>query len=161
MDMTEAIMEAYAYADPDITIYETLEISHSSWLDSIFLVNDHRELSTLQGTYQPVKFDIALPETEEAVRGEMTVTIEFLPKEYRDKLYEAAGLSDMLKIQYRQYIAADSDPDAELPVALTVSNVAFDTEAYTTELTALYPDLVNLPFCRRIMTTTALPGGKV
>jgi hypothetical protein len=102
----------------------------------------------------------SLPETESSVRGQMKLTINCLPKAYRDKIYAAAQEADPIYVKYRQYTGPDVAPDAELPVSLSVSSVEFEGD-FETVITCLYPDLVNIPLCRRIMTTTALPGGRV
>lgn len=162
MDMTDAIKEAYAYADPAVTLFDTFEISHSSWLsdDYIRLVDSDISLETPEGTFEAAMLDTALPETESSVRGQMTITINCLPVAARDKLYNIALETDPVYVQYRQYTGANESPSAELPVALTVSNIEFKGDFETT-ITCLYPDLVNIPFCRKVMTTTIFPGGKV
>ena len=169
MDMNAAIQEAYAYADPDVTIYETFELSHSSWEDSdsdapgpILLVDSNRTLLTADGTFQPVTFEASMPETESAVRGQLKLTISFLPKAYCDMVWEASQTpeEDPVYLYYRQYTGegALEEASAELPVAMTVDSVEFDDER--TFVNALYPDLVNIPFGRRIMTATNLPGAR-
>ena len=173
MDMNEAIQEAYAYADPDVTIYETFELIHSSWAEydsdsdsdfgaSIFLVDSDRELLTADGTYKPVTFSASMPETESSVRGQLKLTISFLPKMYRDMLWDAsqAPETDPVYLYYRQYTGGGSaeEASAELPVPLVVNSVEFDDGQ--TIVNALYPDLVNIPFGRRIMTATNLPGAR-
>ena len=173
MDMNEAIQEAYAYADPDVTIYETFELTHSSWdaYDSdsdsdfgasILLVNSPRELLTADGTFEPATFEASLPEIESSVRGQLRLTISFLPKKYRDMLWDAsqAPETDPVYLFYRQYTGSGvaEEAAAELPVPLTVNTIQFTDEQ--TMLNALYPDLVNIPFGRRIMSVTELPGAR-
>jgi len=173
MDMNEAIQEAYAYADPEVTIYETFELIHSSWSGfdsdsdsdtdaSILLVDSDRVLVTADGTFQPVTFTASLPETESSVRGQLKLTISFLPKEYRDMLWEASQSpeTDPVYLYYRQYIGegAEEEAAAELPVPLVVNTIEFTDEQ--TLINALYPDLVNIPFGRRIMSVTELPGAR-
>ena len=160
MDLSEAIQEAYAYADPSITIYETFEISHSSWDSNIYLVDSDVELSTPQGVFKPVMMSVSLPETESNVRGQMKVTFNCLSVVARKALYAASFEDDPIYIQYRQYTGSGADPEAELPASLTVTTVEFGGD-FETILSCLYPDLVNIRLGRRIMTTTVLPGGKV
>ncbi|SDE20747.1 DUF1833 family protein [Desulfuromonas thiophila] len=160
MDMTEAIKEAYAYADPAVTLYETFEISHSTWLNNILLVDADRALSTPQGDFRPATIKASLPETDSSVRGQMKLTINCLPKAHRDALFAAAQETDPVYVKYRQYTGPGVAPDAELPVSLSVASIEFQGD-FETVVTCLYPDLVNIPFCRRIMTTGILPGGRV
>ena len=161
MDLTEAMKEAYAYADPDVTTWETFEITHPSWSgDPILLVNSSRQLVTLDGTFLPVTFQASLPETESSVRGQLQLSLDFLPVVMCKKLWSASQTPLPLLLYYRQYIeeGVSAEASAELPVALVVNNVQFSNER--TIINALYPDLVNIPMGRRIMTATQLPGGR-
>ena len=160
MDMEDAIKEAYAYADPAVTLFDTYDISHSSWLDNIMLVDSDITLSTPQGDFVPADIEASLPETESSVRGQMQLKIKCLPVESRNKLYAASLEADPIYVQWRQYAGEDEEPGATLPVALSVTNIELAGDLETV-ITCLYPDLVNIPFCRKVMTTTILPGGKV
>jgi len=173
MDMNEAIQEAYAYADPDVTIYETFELTHSSWAEydsdsdsdfgsSILLVDSARALLTADGTFEPVTLEASLPGTESSVRGQLKLTISFLPKIYKDMLWDASQTpeTDPVYLYYRQYTGegAEEEASAELPVPLIVNTMEFLDEK--TVINAMYPDLVNTPFGRRIMSVTELPGAR-
>lgn len=159
MDMTDAIQEAYAYADPDIAIYETFEITHTSFGASIKIVDSPTSITTTEGTFLPVTMEASTPETESSVRGQMQLTVRFLNKTYRALLFAAAQYADPIYIYYRQYIDGVSDPQAELPVGLTVSGIEFTDDS--TVITALYPDLVNILICKRKMTVSNLPGCQI
>lgn len=159
MNMTEAIQEAYAYADHDVSIFETFELTHTSWESSIKIVDSPTSISTTEGTFLPVTMDATIPETESSVRGQMRLTVRFLNKTYREMLYSAAQYSDPIYIYYRQYIEGNADPQAELPVGLTVSTIEFTDDA--TVINALYPDLVNILICKRKMNVSNLPGCQI
>ena len=45
--MTEAMVEAYAYADPQDTFYDTLEFSCSTEEEKVMVVNSSEKLMTL------------------------------------------------------------------------------------------------------------------
>lgn len=156
MDLSSAIKEAYEYAQPDVTYYDTLTINHADFLEPIMVVRSHAQLETNQGTYQPVAFDLTLPETTGCVRGEMTITVNYLPKDARLKIREAAASRSAIGITYRQYINSNADPDAELPVALQVSSITETPVGI--QVQALFPDLVGAYFPRRLMNVLELPG---
>lgn len=161
MDITEAMKEAYAYADPLVVTWETFEFTNLDWPgEPILLANSPRLLVTADGTFQPVTFAASLPETESSVRGQLQLTIDFLPALLCKKLWAAAQGVFPTLLYYRQYIeeGAGAEAAAELPVPLVVNSVRFSDER--TIVSALYPDLVNIPMGRRIMTATALPGGR-
>ena len=161
MDITEAMKEAYAYADPEVTTWETFEFTNEGWPgEPILLVNSARELETADGTFRPVNFQASLPETESSVRGQLQLTIDFLPVALCKKIWAAAQGTSPILLYYRQYIeeGPSAESAAELPVPLVVNNVEFSDER--TVISALYPDLVNIPMGRRIMTATELPGAR-
>lgn len=161
LDITEAMKEAYAYADPEITTWETFEFTNAGWPgEPILLVNSTRVLVTADGTFNPVKFEASLPETESSVRGQLQLTIGFLPSLLCKKLWAASQTVLPVYLYYRQYIeeGPSAEASAELPVPLVVNTVQFSDEQ--TVINALYPDLVNIPMGRRIMTATQLPGGR-
>lgn len=159
MDMTEAIKEAYAYADPDVTLFETFEFTHTFWTESIRIVDSSISLPTAQGDFSPVSLTVQMPETESSVRGQLKVTISFLPVEYRELMYTVSQENDPVYMYYRQYMKGNVDPQLELPVPLTVSSFEFGEDK--TVIQALYPDLVNIVFCRKVMTASVIPGGRV
>ena len=161
MEMSEAIKEAYAYAGNATTIYETVELTHTAFTEPICLVNSPLKLVTAMGEFSPVVFDASLPDTEGGVRGQLQIDIDFLPTKYRKLFYAVSRESESVLLYYRQYTSEgeNAQPALELPVALSVSAFEFDQDKVT--ITALYPDLVNIAFCRRIMTTETLPGGRV
>lgn len=159
MDMSSAIQEAYAYSDKDISIFETLEIDHNSWGGSIKLVDSPYILTVTEGEFQPVTMDITIPEDQASVRGQMRITFNFLKKMYREMFYSAAQYANPVTVYYRQYIEGNSDPQAELPVALTVNSFEFTDN--TTVINALYPDLVNIKICKLMQTAEILPGCQI
>lgn len=159
VDMNEAIKEAYENAPQDVVYYDTLEIMHSSFEESIKLVRSWQPIETLQGTFLPLLFDFTLPETEGGVRGEMTITLTLISRALRELIRSASGLSTKIEIKYRQYLAPETDPDAEIPVNLQIAGIQETPSAII--IRAMFPDLVGLSFPRRIMMASDLPGAIV
>ena len=159
VDLSDAIVEAYEHAPADVTYFDTLEITHQSFLETIKVVQSGAKLTTNQGEFLPVNFSFALPETEGSVRGEMTIKVNFLPKEARVKIREAALTRYKISVIYRQYIGSSLDPDAELPNPLQVSTVKETPTGI--EVNAMFPDLIGAYFPRRLMTVSELPGCRV
>lgn len=157
IDLSTAMEEAYAYADGGETFYDTLEFESAGSTDKVLVVNSSAELPTPQGTYLACAFDCRLPETESAVRGQLQVSVDFLPRDAQVWLRQASQARKRLTVKWRQYLAPNQAPDAEYPIPLEIVSVE-QTPAGVTA-TALFPDLVNMPFPRRLMTTKELPGG--
>ena len=155
----EAILEAIEYADPATTFYDTIEIDCADFTESIKIVNDEIQLSTNQGIFIPCRFGITLPGEEPSVRGELKLNVNFLPKAAQVKIKDAVLASGPITIKFRGYTAEDSDPTEEIPVLLEISSV--EQTPTGVSISAMFPDLVNMKFPKRLMTTTILPGGIV
>jgi len=156
MEMNDAIKEAYEYAPADVIYYDTLEIDHESFIDSIKVVRSYEELVTNQGTYYPVMFDFQLPDIQEAARGSMKISIAGIPRTARELIRAAAQERAPITVKYRQYMKGDMEPDAYLPFPLTIAHISETHVGLEAE--ALMPDLTNMYFPRRLMTTENLPG---
>lgn len=150
MDLTDAIKEAYEYAPGDVVYYDTLEIDHTSFTESLKVVRGYREMTFDEGTFIPVMFTFSLPETAGSVRGQMQITIHGISRAVRAAIRYAASTTSPISVTYRQYINTTTSPDAELPVPLQVVSIR-ETFAGI-EATAMLPDLVNALFPRRLMT---------
>jgi len=157
IDLSTAMEEAYAATDMTYTIYDTLEFASSGAGDTVRVVYSDEDLPTPEGLFSPCKFDCTLPETEGAVRGQMQISVEFLPKAAQVWLRQASQARGKITVKWRQYLAPNAPPDAEYPIPLEVVSVEQNPNGVTA--TALFPDLINMPFPRRTMTTKVLPGG--
>jgi hypothetical protein len=155
--MTEAMEEAYAYADPTDTFYDTLEFYCGITSDYVRVVCSDEELVTPQGTFSPCYFGFELPETQGSVRGQMKINVDFLPREAQVWIRNATQSRGKITVTWRQYLGPGLEPDAWYPIPLEIMTVEQTPTGVTA--TALFPDLVNIPFPKRIMTTTELPGG--
>jgi hypothetical protein len=157
MQLSDAIKQAYEYAPGDVVYFDTLQIDHADFASPILVVCGHRPLTTNQGIYVPVLFSFSLPETAGSQRGQMRIAINGITRQIREALRDAARSSSPITVVYRQYLEGEMDPDAYLPVPLSVVNV---TETFAgLEATAMLPDLVNMVFPKRLMTWTALGFG--
>lgn len=154
--LTDAIKEAYEFAPQDITYWDTLEFDHQSFAETIKIVNSHKELVTLQGTFIPVLFESALPETNSGVRGEMTIKIKGVPLAERKAIREITSSRYKMTICYRQYIAENDNPDSEYPILLQA--VAVSENDTGIEIKASLSGLLAAKFPRRLMNVQELPG---
>ena len=159
INMTDAMAEAYAYADPIDTFYDTLEFASTGEANKVLVVHSDESLETPQGTFLPCRFSFELPETQASVRGEMKISVDFLPRDAQIWIREQTQRGGSVTVVWRQYLGPNQEPDAWYPMPLEVSHVEQTPLGATA--TALFPDLVGMPFPKRIMTTTELPGGIV
>ena len=159
IDLSSAMEEAYSYFQGVETYYDTLEFISSMSTEKVMVVHSDENLATPQGTFIACNFDCQLPETEGAVRGQMQITVDFLPREAQAWIRRASQARAVITVKWRQYLGSGIEPDAEYPMPLEIIGVEQTPTGVTA--TALFPDLVNMPFPRRLMTTKELPGGIV
>lgn len=158
LEMTAACQEAYAYAS-EVPVFMTLEILHTSFLSSVKVVNSDTSLATPQGTFIPAPFDIQLPEVRASARGELQITVPFLPKDVQVALLAASETRDPITIKYREYLGPNESPCSELPIPLEISALEMTRGGVVAR--ALFPDLVNMPFPRQRYTISTFPGAQV
>lgn len=154
--LTDAIKEAYEYAPPDIIYWDTLEFDHTSFVTPIRIVNSFKELITLQGTFMPILFTSILPETNSGVRGELVIKIQAIPLDERKQIRSIASSRQKMTICYRQYIAENTDPDAEYPLLLQAVSVLETNKGL--EIKAVLSGLSSKFFPQRLMNVGNLPG---
>ena len=157
INMTDAMAEAYAYADPSVTFYDTLEFYSELDGSYVRVVCSDEQLVTPDGTFEACYFSFTLPETQGSTRGQMQITVDFLPRDAQIWIRNATQSRSSITVKWRQYLGPNIPADAEYPVPLNITTISQNPTGVTA--TALFPDLVNLPFPRLIMTTTELPGG--
>ena len=157
--LTDAIKEAYEFAPQNITYWDTLEFDHADFISSIQIVNSFKELVTNQGTFVPVIFESALPETNSGVRGEMVIRIKGIPLTERKIIREITSSRNKMTICYRQYIAENDDPDSEYPILLQA--VAVSENDAGIEIKASLSGLISAKFPRRLMNVQELPGAMI
>lgn len=155
-DFDTAYAEAVAYAKADVTHYDTLTFASSLDTDSVRIVLDDTALVTPQGTYIPCDAEFTPAETEGGIVGRLEITINYLPPAALAWLEEASSAGAHLTVTWRQYLGTGIDPDFESRLPLSIIGSEYSNGQCT--LTATLPDLVNLPFGRKLMTSRILPG---
>lgn len=156
-DFDTAYAEAVATAASDVTLYDTL--TFSSTVDTtgkIRAVLDTVPLETNQGVYLPYDIDFTPADTEGGVVGQITITVGYMPPSGQEWLSAEAAAGANLSVTWQQYLAPHSDPSFEYRMPFYITTA--DNVNGRLTLTATLPDLLNTPFCRRLMTTREFPG---
>lgn len=155
-DFNTAYQEAVAYAKAEVTHYDTLTFASSMSTDVVRLVVDEVPLSTPQGVYSPCGVDFTPAETEGGVVGQVNIVFPYLPPAAQAWLEEAANNGASITVVWLQYLAAGIDPAFTYRMPFDITSAENVADQFT--LTGTLPDLVNTPFCRRLMTPRVLPG---
>ena len=155
--MTEAMQEAYAYADSAVTFFDTLEFwTEDAPSEAVRVVNDSVPLVTPQGTFEACAFDFRLPDTEGEIVGVLEIDVQFIPRSARSYILRTSRAGHKVIVMWRQYLGPNQEPDATYPLPLNVSGATITTTGVTIQATL--KDLVNMPFPRRLMLAQDLPG---
>lgn len=156
MEFTAAYAEAVAAMDAKVTHYDTLTFTSNRSPNALRVVQSHQNLSTPQGTYSACPFEFRPPETEGEIVGKMEIEVKFLPRAARIWILEQSVMGARLSATWRQYLRSGANPDFECRVPFHITKVERTPGGVVA--TATLPDLVNTPFCRRLMLPSELPG---
>lgn len=156
MDFTAAYAEAVAAMDAKVTHYDTLTFASSKDVNVLRVVQSHWDLSTPQGVYTACPFEFRPPETEGEIVGKMEIEVRFLPKAARVWIMAQSVAGAHLSTTWRQYLGPNIAPDFVCRVPFHITKV--ERVPGGVVATATLPDLVNTPFCRRLMLPSELPG---
>lgn len=158
-EFSEALAEAYA-TQTQVILYHTLEISHPSFTQPIYLVQGYDNVTARieQGADnnagELVEFiagawDFVLPEVAEGVMPQLKLTLGNVSREVTKYLQLAAQNPSPIKATYRPYtegtllIAPQIDP----PMTLEITDATAD--AYQVTTTANMEDIFNAKFPAR------------
>lgn len=174
--LSQAIKEAYASAPVDEVILNTLEIRHSSFLDSegyptaIRVVLDYTDLTAyleadapLNGgeevTFIAYPFDFQLPGIDEGAAGVLQITIDNTSPEIGRYIEQANETTEPIEITYRPYLASDlTGPQMDPPLNMEVKGITIDTGTNSITMKAGWGNLMNKKFPGEVYTYAGYPG---
>lgn len=143
----EALKEVYALAPNDRVVLDTLEISHPSLVESLYMVKDHREWDlTIEGglvkTFEPVPFRDQVPATGDNGIQDYSVSIDNIDRRVSDFLESVKSDPSPVQMKRRQYLS--TDPTNQLinpPLTLYLTSVQIN--AFEVVGKATFGDPVN------------------
>jgi hypothetical protein len=164
-DLLEAALkEAYATARASAVILDTLQVSHVSQAESLFLVSALVDYDlTLETdevvTFKGCAFRITPPATGENGKQELGLVFDNVNREVSDFMHAAKSTPSPVEITYRPYLLDNlTQPQLKTPLVLYLTDVVvtlFDVSGR-----ASFADIINRPFPARsqIYTRTRFPG---
>jgi Domain of unknown function (DUF1833) len=174
MTYNQAIAEAYASADLDEVILDTLELRHPAFVDdegnptavrlvvsfqnySLRLENNAPQDGGQYVTFTACPFTFQLPEFGDGTVPQLQIKIDNVSREITKYLEEASTQLTPIGVTYRPYLASDpTQPQMDPPFSFTLSKVTVDVFQATG--TATTNDVNNWPFPYTQYTPTRFPG---
>lgn len=158
-----ALLEAYALAPSNEVVLETLEISHPSIPNSVYLVRNYDDFTaTLEDgvtvvTFEKAAFQMALPPANPDGTQDMQLAIANIDRRISDFLNNILGNPSPIKITYRPYLASDpSTPQLNPPLVLSLTDVKIDVA--TASGRAVFANIPNMKFPSQYYTRARFPA---
>lgn len=160
---SEAIKEAYASAPSGVVILNTLELSHPSIVDSIYLVQDYTDHEcTLEDgvtvvTFRKAPFRFVLPSTGSNGLQELNIAIDNVDQAVSDFLQDITGDPAPVTVKYRSYLSTDkTEPQNGVPLVLFMSDIQVTPVEVVGR--ASFADIINRQFLSTTYTVSRFPG---
>ena len=159
---SKTLQAAWASAPKGQYIYETLELSHSQFSKKYYITastlafDAHLEDGTLV-TFDAFPFNITLPRSDADGSQEMQISLQNIDQSLVDELEAASTKPDeRIAVVYRIYLATDKTEPQNLPIKLSISEVAMTNE--TISAIATRSDVLNFPFPSEAYDPLRFPG---
>lgn len=149
--LSQEIKEAYAYANDELI--ETLEITHPSIDNSIYIYSSNSPKEILltledgtQRIFLPLTFKLDANLNNNNGNQSLPLVFDNSTKEISEFIKKVIYLNtDPVKVIYRPYLASDlTTPHYDPPLKLNLSNVVVDN--YKVTATADFIDFINKAF---------------
>ena len=160
--LTEALKEAYALAPTEIVILHTLQLSHPSLIEDLFLVQDIVEHDfTLEDlsieTFEPVGFRFALPPIGDQGLQELTISIDNTDRRITDFVNTIKGQPGTTEVRYRPYLSNDlTTPQMDPPLLLFLKEISIT--AVQIQGRATFADIINKRYPSEWYTRERFPS---
>jgi hypothetical protein len=174
MTYKAAIAEAYATANLDEVILDTLELRHPNFVDSngnniaarvvrayqnynLTLENSAPQNAGQTVLFQACQFKFTLPEYGDGQVPQLQIVIDNVSRQITTYLEEASTSLTPIGVTYRPYLSTDTTgPQMDPPFSFTLSKVQVDVFQVTG--TATTNDVNNWPFPYENYTPKRFPG---
>jgi len=143
MALSEELKKIYSSNPVDETYYDTIEVSHSMFSKTFYMVRDtdHHKWKLEDGsevTFESYAFDIKLPEVG-SHQQDLAFVFDNVSRIAMKELEAAAELmSEPITLIYRAYISTTDLPQTS-PIKLMLTNIVANN--HTISATATRPDL--------------------
>ena len=151
-----AIREAFAVSTAEDPPLDTIQISHPSLADSIYLVKNREDLDlTLETgevvTFKGCGFRMALPPSGDNGLQELTVAVDNVDRQVSDFLDQVKTSKVPVQVTYRPYLdSVRTEPQMDPPLVLFLGDAKISVFEATGR--ASFADLINKKFATEYYT---------
>lgn len=155
------IVEAFACATKNDPIIETLELSHPTGGDPIYICRNNENLSlkiedASAHVFRAVPFSLKRPNSGQSGLQEMQIQIDNVSRDVQEFVEAAMLTRDPISVKYRVYLASDPDaPKNSPPLTLTLVDVVITPLHVSGK--ARFADILNARFPKRPYTRARFP----
>lgn len=161
--LEDALKEAYATAQSDVAILNTVEISHPALPDgTIYLVRNLVDLDlTIETsevkTFTAAAFRVTLPAVTDEGLQELTLTFDNVDRRISDFLKAVKEFAEPTVVTFRPYLANDfSKPQMDPPLVLYLTDVTVNL--FEASGKASFADIINRKAPNDIYTRARFPS---
>lgn len=157
-----AIREAFAVATAGDPPLDTIQVSHPSRPDSIYLVKNREDLDlTLETgttiTFKGCAFRMALPPSGDNGLQELTVAVDNVDREASDYLDSVKTTGVPVQVTYRPYLnSVRTEPQMDPPLVLFLGDAKITVFEVTGR--ASFADLINKKFPTQLYVRSRFPS---
>tara|TARA_R110000772_G_scaffold268565_1_gene396204 strand:- start:3328 stop:3834 length:507 start_codon:yes stop_codon:yes gene_type:complete len=161
--INEALKEVYALAPNDRVPLDTIQLSHPSLEESIFMVQDRipwnltlEDGVTIQ-TFEPVPFRFTPPAAGENGIQEMAIAIDNIDRRVTDFIDSIGTINAPVEVTYRPYLSDDpTTPQMNPPLLLFLTDISVD--AFEVTGRASFTNIVNFKYPTAYYDRQRFPG---
>lgn len=159
----DALKEVYALAPNDRVPLDTLELSHPSLSESIFMVQDRKawEFTLEDGvtvkTFEPVPFRFTPPAVGDNGIQEMRLAVDNIDRRVTDFIDSIGTINAPVEVTYRPYLSDDpTTVQMNPPLLLFLTDIQID--AFEVTGRATFTNIVNFKFPTAYYDRQRFPG---
>lgn len=161
-EYTAAIKEAFASAPSNVALLETLEISHPSLSETLYLVANREDLTlaledSSSHVFKGVGFKLTLPPVGDSGLQDLTITIDNVDRRITDFVNAVKASKTPVEVKYRPYLSDDLiHPQFDVPLVLYIRTV--NLTVFQAVARASFADVINKRFPNDIYTRARFPS---
>ncbi len=161
--LNEALKEVYALAPNNRVPLETLQLSHPSLTESIYMVQDRQswDLTLEDGetikTFEPVPFRFTPPAQGDNGLQEMSLAIDNIDRAVTDFIDQLGSVNAPVEVTYRPYLSDDpTTVQMNPPLILFLTDI--QVNAFEVTGRAAFTNIVNFKFPTEYYDRQRFPG---
>ena len=161
--INEALKEVYALAPNNRVALDTIQLSHPSLEESIYMVQDRISWDfTLEDgvtvkTFEPVPFRFTPPAVGENGIQEMAIAIDNIDRRVTDFIDSIGEINAPVEVTYRPYLSDDpTTPQMNPPLLLFLTDISID--AFEVTGRATFTNIVNFKYPTDYYDRKRFPG---